>query len=366
MPIIGPQVAEIRPLIDCMSDPSEWRNLMGNTNGASLVKDSIRKYKHLASQPSSRTAGTKALTRIKVVGLGDSGCKWVHRMYSRDLAGVEYVMVNTEVRRPKEGVGLVEVVKIEPEAIDSWGTGWYPEVAELALGESDLQLRRALEGTALVLLTGGMGGRTATRAAPYVGTQAKEMGAFVIGVVSTPFSFEGSRRIGEAVAGIGRLRPVVDNLIVVHGDRLLRYVGKDAGIAEVFEKADEVITQGIVGLSQLLNPRDSSGADFEDVRAVLEYPGGSLLSIGLGRGPIGALDAARQALEYPLLNLSLTTARGILLLVKGGDDLPLGRVDAVGSLVAKTVRTTPNLVLGTAIEHALEDRVELTLIATGL
>ena len=140
MPIIGPQVAEIRPLIDCMSDPSEWRNLMGNTNGASLVKDSIRKYKHLASQPSSRTAGTKALTRIKVVGLGDSGCKWVHRMYSRDLAGVEYVMVNTEVRRPKEGVGLVDVVKIEPEAIDSWGTGWYPEVAELALGESDLQL----------------------------------------------------------------------------------------------------------------------------------------------------------------------------------------------------------------------------------
>ena len=317
-------------------------------------------------QPRSRSSWTQPLTRIKVVGVGDGGCTWVRRMSKHDVMGVEYIMVNTRTELPEPVVNMAEVVHLGSSASPHWGTGRHSRVSELTVEESEVQLRSALGDAELVLVTAGMGGSTGTRAAPYIGAVAKEMGAFVLGIVTTPFSFEGSRRIAEGIAGVSRLRPSVDNLIVVQSDRLLRFVGQDADVVEAFSKADEVITQGILGVSELLNNQVEGNIDFAEVRTVLSYPGGTLMAVGVGYGQTGAMEAAQEAIACPLLNLSVRSARGILLSLTGGQDLTLDKVDSAGALVAGSVKDKPRMILGTTIDRALEDRVQLTLIATGL
>ena len=232
--------------------------------------------------------------------------------------------------------------------------------------ESDDQLRSALRDADLILVTAGMGGSTGANAAPYVGTLAKEMGAFVLGIVTTPFSFEGSRRIGEAVAGVARLRPCVDNLIVVHGDRLLRYLAEEAEVSGAFGKADEVLSQGMVGISELLNTPTELRVDFSDVRSILGYPGGVLMAVGSGRGPMGVVEAAQEAVDYPLLNLSMKGARGVLFTVKGGRELTPGKVEAANVLISSALGTKARVLFGMSVDSHMEDGVQLTLIAAGL
>ena len=309
--------------------------------------------------------------RIKVVGVGGGGCNCVRRMIKSTVPGVTFVMVNTDIKslEPVEH-GLVDfsvnMLQIGEKVTHGWGTGGDTKVGARAAEESSSVIKRALRDAEMVFITSGLGGGTGTGAAPVIANMAKEMGALVVAVVTTPFSFEGSRRLSQALAGVAQLRPYVDNLIVIHNDRLLEFVDRDTRLVEAFRTADEVVTQGILSISELINVPGEINVDFADVRTIMKNPGGALMAIGLGHGNMGALEAARQAIANPLLNLSIKGAEGVLFSVKGGNSLSLGGVNAAGELISKTVKRDASIFFGMAIDESLEDEVKLTLIATGL
>ncbi len=334
-----------------------------STNGGSVAVDQFP-VEQLKSQ--SDLEWERAPARITVMGVGGGGCNCVRRMLSHDVTGVKFVMVNTDIKSLEPVAHVAETVQIGHKVTRGWGTGGDAKMGELAAEESATQLRNALKDSELVFVTSGMGGGTGTGAAPYVAHLAKEMGALVVGVVTTPFSFEGSRRIKDAIAGVGRLRPYVDNLIVIHNDRLLQFVSHDAQMIEAFRTADEVVTQGILSVSELINVPGEINVDFADVRSIMDHPGGALMAIGKGRGRMGAVEAAKQAIANPLLNLSIKGAKGVLFSVKGGDQLTLGAVNAAGELIGKSVRKDAAIYFGMSVDNSLEDSVKLTLIATGL
>ncbi|MEE9199281.1 MAG: cell division protein FtsZ [Dehalococcoidia bacterium] len=308
----------------------------------------------------------QAPARIKVVGVGGGGCNCIRRMSEHSVPGVQFVMVNTDIKSLEPLALDAQAVQIGQKVTQGWGAGGDPVMGEQAAEESVGLLRHALKDAELVFITAGMGGGTGTGAAPYVAYLAKEMGALVVGVVTTPFSFEGSRRIGQAIAGVDQLRPYVDNLIVIHNDRLLQYVSHDAEMLEAFRTADEVVTQGILSISELINLPGEINVDFADVRAIMGYPGGALMAMGLGHGRMGAVEAARQAIANPLLNLSIKGAKGVLFCVQGGQELTLGGVNAAGELIGKSVKKDASIFFGMSIDRNPNDNVKLTLIATGL
>ena len=308
----------------------------------------------------------RAPARITVIGVGGGGCNCVRRMLEHDVRGVKYVMVNTDVKSLEPVAHVAETVQIGPRVTRGWGAGGDAKMGEQAAEESSNLLRSSLKNSELVFVTSGMGGGTGTGAAPYVAYLAKEMGALVVGVVTTPFSFEGSRRIKDAIAGVGRLRPYVDNLIVIHNDRLLQFANHDARMIDAFKTADEVVTQGILSVSELINVPGEINVDFADVRSIMDHPGGALMAIGTGHGRTGAVDAAKQAIANPLLNISIKGARGVLFSVKGGEQLTLGAVNAAGELIGRAVRKDAAIYFGMSVDNTLEDSVRMTLIATGL
>ena len=314
----------------------------------------------------SAASWDQAPARIKVVGVGGGGCNCVRRMSAHEVPGVQYAMVNTDIKSLEPKSHNATLVQIGERATRGWGAGGDPRMGELAAEESTAHLRDTLRDSELVFVTSGMGGGTGTGAAPFVAALAKEMGALVVGVVTTPFSFEGSRRASLAHAGVERLRPYVDNLIVIHNDRLLQYVSHDAAMVDAFKTADEVVTRGILSVSELINVPGEINVDFADVRTVMGHPGGALMAMGLGHGKSGVIEAARQAIANPLLNLSIKGARGVLFSVKGGRGLTLGGVNAAGELIADSVRKDAEIFFGMSIDDDLDDTVKLTLIATGL
>ena len=334
------------------------------TNGDGSVVVDQYPVEQLKSQ--SDLDWERAPARITVMGVGGGGCNCVRRMLAHDVPGIKYVMVNTDIKSLEPVAHVAETVQIGHKVTRGWGAGGDAKMGELAAEESATHLRNALKDSELVFVTSGMGGGTGTGAAPYVAHLAKEMGALVVGVVTTPFSFEGSRRIKDAIAGVGRLRPYVDNLIVIHNDRLLQFVSHDAKMIEAFRTADEVVTQGILSVSELINVPGEINVDFADVRSIMDHRGGALMAIGMGRGRMGAVEAAKQAIANPLLNLSIKGARGVLFSVKGGDQLTLGAVNAAGELIGQSVRKDAAIFFGMSVDNTLEDGVKLTLIATGL
>jgi cell division protein FtsZ len=310
---------------------------------------------------------SQAPARIKVVGVGGGGCNCVRRMTESEVPGVRYVMVNTDIKALAGPTSdKVQSVRIGAKATKGWGAGGHAALGERAAEESSSDLRAALKDAELVFVTAGMGGGTGTGAAPYVAHVAKEMGALVVGVVTTPFSFEGKKRIAEAYGGLSKMRPFVDNLIVIHNDRLLQYVSHDAQMIEAFRTADEVVTQGILSVSELINVPGEINIDFADVTSVMTHPGGALMAIGESQGRNGPIEAAKQAISNPLLDLSVRGAKGVLFSVKGGDSLSLGGVNAAGELIRKSVEKDASIFFGMSIDESLEDKVKLTLIATGL
>lgn len=316
---------------------------------------------------SPQSSWEQAPARIKVVGVGGGGCNCVRRMLQhRHVPGVEFAVVNTDIKSLESVKDGADVIQIGEKSTKGWGAGGDSAMGARAAEESSSSLRKALKDAELVFITGGMGGGTGTGAAPYVAYLAKEMGAVVVAVVTTPFSFEGSRRLDRAIAGVGRLRPYVDNLIVIHNDRLLEYVDHDAEMIEAFRTADEVVTQGIMSVSEIINVPGEINVDFADVRTILSNPGGALMAIGTGHGHLGALEAAKQAIANPLLDISIKGAMGVLFCVKGGEELTLGGVNAAGELIAGAVRKDADIYFGMSIDDSYEDKVSMTLIATGL
>ena len=339
---------------------------MAKRNGTVQVDGAPSIEELIHNEPDSQDEWERAPARIKVIGVGGGGCNCVRRMVQHYVPGVQYVMVNTDIKSLEGGGDRAQIVKIGQKATRGWGAGGDAKMGQKAAEESANELRQSLKNAEMVFVTSGMGGGTGTGAAPYVAHLAKENGALVVGVVTTPFSFEGSRRMDEAIAGVARLRPYVDNLIVIHNDRLLQYVSHDAELIEAFRTADEVVTQGILSVSELINVPGEINVDFADVRSIMLHPGGALMAMGQGNGRMGALEAAQQAIANPLLNLSIKGAEGVLFSVKGGRELTLGGVNAAGELISGHVKKNASIFFGMSIDDSMEETVKLTMIATGL
>jgi len=308
--------------------------------------------------------------RIKVIGVGGGGCNAVRRiMETEQVPGVACMAVNTDVKSLDTvgGVGGTTVVQIGETVTHGTGAGGDARVGAKAAEESHYSLKRAMMGAELIFITAGMGGGTGTGAAPLVARAARETHALIVAVVTTPFSFEGHKRLDDAMAGISRLRPEVDNLIVVHNDRLLRLMSEDASMEEAFKTADGVVTQGIMSISKLVNVPGEINVDLADVKTVLHIPGTALMAIGIGEGSKCCLDAAEQAIANPLLDVTMDGAKGLLFNVEGGPDLKLGQVNEAGRRLSSCADRNARIFFGFMKPRAeLEGQCRITLIATGI
>ncbi|MSQ22364.1 MAG: cell division protein FtsZ [Dehalococcoidia bacterium] len=303
---------------------------------------------------------------IAVVGVGGGGCNAVMRiMRERTVPGVKYVCVNTDVKSLNSVRGAT-VVQIGEQVTRGMGAGGNPEVGRDAAEKDRVNLHRAIGHPDLIFLTAGMGGGTGTGAAPVVAAIAKQTGALVVGLVTTPFSWEGSRRLASAMAGVGRLQESVDSLIVIHNDRLLQLLNKDVSMEEALRRADEAVMYGVLSVAELVNVPGEINVDLADVKTILALPGRALMAMGEAPEPNGALEAAKTAISNPLLDLSIDGAQGVLFCINGGPKLSLGEVNAAGELIASKVSPKSIVFFGMVNDEKMQDRVRITLIATGI
>ena len=306
---------------------------------------------------------------IKVIGVGGGGCNAVRRMLKKPTPGVQYIVCNTDIKSLDSCPTDILSVQIGEHLTRGFGAGGDTRVGEKAAEEGRFLVKRALKDAELVFITAGMGGGTGTGAAPIVAEIAKESRALVIGVVTTPFSFEGKRRFSLALTGIRRLRPAVDNLIIIHNDRLLQFVEQNSPTGHAFAVADEAVSEGILAVSQLINVPGEINVDLADVKSVMGIPGGALMAIGRAdsQARYPAAEAAEQAISNPLLDIDIKGARGILFNFSGGPDLTLGEVNDAANLIAREVHPDCTMFFGmsTASEE-MRNQVKLTLVATGI
>jgi len=302
--------------------------------------------------------------QIKVVGVGGAGNNAVNRMISSGLNNVEFLALNTD----KQALVLSQAgtkIQIGEKITRGLGAGANPEIGSKAAEESADEIAQALKGADLVFVTAGMGGGTGTGAAPVVASVAKEMGILTIGVVTKPFTFEGKPRMANAVKGIAELEKHVDTLVVIPNDRLLQAVTKATSIMDAFRIADEVLQQGIQGISDLISHPSLINLDFADVRTTMKDKGMAHMGIGYGSGENRAVDAARAAITSPLLETTIDGARSVLINITGDSSLGLLEVQEAASLVAESVDPDANIIFGAGLDDSLSDEVRITVIATG-
>ncbi|MBI4232869.1 MAG: cell division protein FtsZ [Chloroflexi bacterium] len=316
--------------------------------------------------PTRRPRVKDAPAAITVIGVGGGGVNAVKRMmHSRAVPGVKYICVNTDVKS-LESVQGAQVIHIGERLTRGLGAGGKPEVGEQAADTGRNALKQAIHRSDLVFLAAGMGGGTGTGAAPVVADVAKQSGALVVCVVTTPFSFEGARRLETAHAGIARLKEKVDNLIVIHNDRLLKLFKKDVPIEQALQMADEAVMYGVLSVAELVNVPGEINVDLADVKNIMHLPGHALMAMGEGRGAGGVVEAARQAVSNPLLDLSIDGAKGILFNVNGGPSLTLGEVNATGEFISSKVDRDAIIFFGMVNDSKMEDKARITIIATGI
>jgi len=302
--------------------------------------------------------------QIRVVGVGGGGVNAVNRMIAEGLRGVEFIGVNTDA----QALMLAQApkrVRIGDKLTRGLGAGGNPEIGEKAAEESSDDLYEVLKGADMVFVTAGMGGGTGTGASSVVARVAKEVGALTIGVVTRPFSFEGGRRSKAAEAGIAKLKDQVDTLIVIPNDRLLEIVDKRASLQAAFRVADDVLRQGIQGISEVITVPGLINLDFADVKTVMSEGGAALMAVGNGTGDNRAVDAAQQAISSKLLDVTIDGARGILFNVTGGPSLTLYEVNQAAEIIKTTAHPDVNLIFGAVIDENMKDDVRITVIATG-
>jgi len=302
--------------------------------------------------------------RIKVLGVGGGGSNAVNRMIAEGLQGVEFVAVNTDA----QALMLSHAenrVRIGDKLTKGLGSGGDSTIGGKAADESSDDLYEVINGADMVFITAGMGGGTGTGGAPIIARIAKETGALTIGVVTKPFTFEGSRRRQVAEEGIERLKEQVDTLIAIPNDRLLEIVDRRANIQEAFRVADDVLRQGIQGISELITVPGLINLDFADVRSVMAEGGAALMAIGHGEGDDKAVQAAEQAIASSLLDVTIDGARGILFNVTGGPDLTLFDVNEAAEIIRKTAHPEANIIFGAVLDESMSDALNITVIATG-
>jgi cell division protein FtsZ len=301
---------------------------------------------------------------IKVVGIGGGGTNAVSRMVDAGLKGVEFVAVNTDA----QALLMVDAdvkLHIGGKATRGLGAGADPDVGNEAAMESRDELKEALKGADMVFVTAGEGGGTGTGGAPVVAELARELGALTVGVVTRPFNFEGRKRAEQAQRGIGELREKVDTLIVIPNDRLLQVVEKQTSVMQAFRMADDILRQGVQGITDLITVPGLVNLDFADVRTIMRQAGSALMGIGEAKGENRAAEAARTAVSSPLLEASVEGATGILLNITGGSDLGLFEVNEAAEVITGAADQNANVIFGAVIDDSLEGQVRVTVIATG-
>lgn len=302
---------------------------------------------------------------IKVVGVGGAGSNAVDRMIAAGLAGVEFIAINTD-SQALEGNVAEHKLQIGEEVTRGLGAGGDPDIGLRAAEESRQDVKNAFENSDMVFLTAGMGGGTGTGACPILAEISKEVGALTVAVITKPFSFERGKRMTAAEDGIEALRDKVDTLITIPNDRLLGVMDKRATLLEAFEQADEVLRQGVQGISDLITVPGKINLDFADVKAVMSNAGTALMGIGIGSGESRAVEAAQAAISSPLLETSIEGARRILFNVTGGNDLTLSEVEQAAQIVASASTTLDtNVLFGVVLDDKMTDEVRITVVATG-
>lgn len=310
------------------------------------------------------TSPNNHLADIKVVGVGGGGVNAVNRMIEEGLKGVQFVAINTDSQALLFSDADVKH-DIGREATRGLGAGANPEVGRTSAEDSKSELEETLRGADMVFVTAGEGGGTGTGAAPVVANIAKKMGALTVGVVTRPFKFEGARRSRQAEAGIAELREVCDTLIVIPNDRLLQLGDANLSMMEAFRAADEVLHNGVQGITNLITIPGMINVDFADVRSVMAEAGSALMGVGSARGDDRVMSAAEQAINSPLLESTMEGAKGVLLSIAGGSDLGLQEVYQASTMVEEKADPDANIIFGTIIDDNLGDEVRVTIIATG-
>ncbi len=306
----------------------------------------------------------EAFARIKVVGVGGGGCNAVNRMIDEGVQGIEFVAVNTDAQALVMSKAQTKV-RIGDKTTGGLGAGGNPDQGRKSAEESSEELYETLKGSDMVFVTAGMGGGTGTGAAAVVAQIAKEINALTIGVVTRPFTFEGSKRLQAAEQGIARLKEHADTLIVIPNDRLLQIVDRKASLQDSLKTADDVLRQGIQGISELITIPGLINLDFADVRTIMSEGGAALMAVGNGTGDDRAIKAAEQAISSQLLDITIDGARGILFNVTGGPSLTLFEVNQAAAIIKETAHPDVNLIFGAVIDPNMGDDLRITVIATG-
>lgn len=317
------------------------------------------------SEAAENFTGRTTPTVIKVFGIGGGGGNAINRMIAAGLKNVEYIAMNTDVQALSRS-NAHKKIPLGSQLTGGLGAGGIPEIGEQAAFETSEEIKNLIEGTDMVFITAGMGGGTGTGAAPVIAEMAKSMEALTVAVVTTPFIFEGKKKQSLAIEGIERLRKSVDTLIIIPNQYLLKIVEANTPIKQAFAIADDVLRQGVQGISELITEPGEINIDFADVRTVMKGRGDALMGIGIGQGEDRAIDAAKQAINNPLLeNARIEGAKGILVNLSGGDDLTLKEYQDVVEIITENADEDALIIAGQSYNPDLDGKLKVTLVATG-
>ncbi|MCD5382841.1 cell division protein FtsZ [Candidatus Gracilibacteria bacterium] len=333
---------------------------------ADLLKEMMNKKSgaKTTNGPTQVTPGIAPNANIKVVGVGGAGGNALNRMVVAGVDGVQFIAMNTDAQALTSSQAEKKIA-IGKAATRGLGAGGNPEAGKTAAEESREEIKSALDGADMIFITCGLGGGTGTGAAPVVAEIAKEMGILTIGVVTKPFSFEGQKRGKQAATGYDELKGNVDTLITVPNDRILSIIDKQTPLTEAFMVIDDVLRQGIAGVSEVITGNGLINVDFADVKSVMQNAGSALMGIGYGSGENRAADAARGAIDSPLLELSINGAKGVLINVTGGSDLSMFEVDEAAKIITEAVDPEANIIFGAVIDEKYSGELKVTVVATG-
>ena len=304
------------------------------------------------------------LAKIKVIGVGGGGCNAINRMISSGLKGVDFIVANTDVQALNRSLATTKL-QIGSELTDGLGAGANPEVGREAALESKAAIEDALKGADMVFVTCGMGGGTGTGAAPIVAEIAQDLGALTVGIVTKPFSFEGKKRMDQAIKGLEELKKHVDTIIVIPNDRLRELIDKSTPMLEAFREVDNILHRGVQSISDLIAVAGLVNLDFADVKTVMKDRGNAIIGIGVGSGEGRAIEAAKQAVSCALLETSIDGATDAIINVTGGSSLTLFEVEEAAEVIRSAANTDINTIFGAVINENLNDEVIVTVIATG-
>ena len=301
---------------------------------------------------------------IKVIGVGGAGNNAVNRMIDAGIKGVDFIAVNTD-RQALQTSKANTKIQIGEKITRGLGAGANPDIGAQSAEESKAEVAEVLRGADMVFVTAGMGGGTGTGAAPVVAAAAKEMGILTIGVVTKPFTFEGKKRLSQAERGIESLKGKVDTLVVIPNDKLLQIIDRKTSIIEAFKMADDILRQGVQGISDLIAIPGLVNLDFADVKTIMLNQGMAHMGVGKATGENRAEDAAKEAIQSPLLETSIEGAKGVIINITGGEDLGLHEVNTAAELVQRSVDPEANIIFGTVTDPSMQDEIQITVIATG-